>query len=191
MTSPENSFSSLVREDLKAMGVENPGFLKTLTTLILWPRFAAVFWHRCAAHFHGKGALKKSLQRFFYLINFYSTGCDISPDAVIGAGFKLPHPAGAVIGPCVIGKNVSISQNVTLGNRTRGEDSQSPPVTMVESSSFPVIGDDVSVYSGAVVVGAIKIGKGAKIGANAVVMEDVPDGYTAVGVPARMIPPKL
>jgi serine O-acetyltransferase len=103
-------------------------------------------------------------------------GSDIAPGADIGAGVYFPHPVGIVIGPEVkIGRNVSILQGVTMG---RGEAS-------VEAALF--VGDGAWVMAGAKVFGAIKLGENSRIGANAVVLHDVPPGATAVGVPARIV----
>lgn len=86
------------------------------------------------------------------------------------------HTVGIVIGPCVIGDNVTIYQNVTIGKRGIGYGEVSP-----------VIGDGVTIYAGAVVTGPIRIGNNAIIGANSVVLKDVPDGVVVAGVPAKVV----
>jgi serine O-acetyltransferase len=78
----------------------------------------------------------------------------------------------------VIGENVKIFQNVTLGGARSGD---------WRSKSYPVIGDDTTIFAGAVVIGRITVGRNCIIGANAVVTRDVPDNATAVGIPARII----
>lgn len=102
--------------------------------------------------------------------------CDIPYNAVIGDGTLFPHHAlGVVIHPdSVIGRRCVIRQNVTIGGRN-------------EIDVLPRIDDDVSIGCGAIILGPIHIGKGAQIGAGAVVVEDVPSGATAVGVPAKII----
>lgn len=95
--------------------------------------------------------------------------------ATIGEGLRIYHYSGIVINPfVVIGKNCSLRQCVTIGNRLSYND-------------CPVIGDNCDIGAGAKILGKIKIGNNVKIGANAVVLTDVPDGATAVGIPARII----
>lgn len=106
-------------------------------------------------------------------------GLYISRDAEIKPGLSLPHPIGVVIGQGVkIGENVVIYQHVTLGGARRGD---------WKANNYPTIGDGTVIFSGAVIVGKINIGKNCVIGANAVVTKDIPDNATAVGVPARII----
>ena len=102
----------------------------------------------------------------------YICGCEIHGIMRVGTGLQLPHNGlGMVINPnTIIGNNVKIYQNVTIGGR--------------EGSGAPIIDDDVMIGAGAVVIGDVHIYKGAKIGANAVVLQDVPENAIAVGVPA-------
>ncbi len=100
------------------------------------------------------------------------TGADIPVNSSIGGGLLIPHPNGIVIHPdAVIGPNCLIFQQVTIGT-TNG-------------SAKPIIECHVDIGAGAKVLGAIRIGAYAKIGANAVVLTDVPSGKTAVGIPAK------
>ncbi|MET4679383.1 serine O-acetyltransferase [Stenotrophomonas rhizophila] len=106
-------------------------------------------------------------------------GVFVSSKAVVPTSVELKHPVGIVIGDGVrLGERVVIYQNVTLGGARVGD---------WTSDNYPEVGDDSVIFAGAVVVGKIKIGKRCVIGANAVVTRDVPDGATAVGVPARII----
>lgn len=102
------------------------------------------------------------------------TGSDIDPQARIGTGVKLPHPNGVVIhGKAVIGDHCMIMQQVTVGQ--------------LEEDFAPVIGAGAYIGAGAKVLGKIVIGDRARIGANAVVLCDVPADGTAVGIPARIV----
>lgn len=103
----------------------------------------------------------------------------ISSQAEIGVALKLPHPTSIVIGAgVVIGSNVRIYQNVTLGGRLVGD---------WRSGNYPVISDNTVIFAGAVIVGKVKIGRNCIIGANSVVTTDIPDNATAVGAPARVV----
>ncbi len=102
------------------------------------------------------------------------TGADIPINTKIGGGLLIPHPNGIVIHPSVtIGPNCLILQQVTLGSNETGD--------------TPIIEGQVDIGAGAKLIGNIRVGKHAKIGANAVVLTDVPAYATAVGVPARII----
>jgi len=114
-----------------------------------------------------------------FLANFYSYRiekkyrCLISPGAEIGCDLLLPHPNGVVIGGgSQIGKNVTVYQQVTIGKN---------------HGKYPVIGNGVIIYAGAKIVGGVRIGDNSIIGANAVVVCDVPDNSIWGGVPAKKI----
>ena len=111
-------------------------------------------------------------QYYCYLIE-KKFGCVISPGAIIGKNFKMPHPNGVVIGKnSKIGKGVTIYQQVTIGqNRDK----------------YPTIGDNVIIYAGARIVGDIHVGDNSIIGANAVVTKDVPNNSIWGGIPAKEI----
>jgi serine O-acetyltransferase len=100
-------------------------------------------------------------------------GLEISPGQDIGGGLYIAHPVGTVIYVKRIGRNCSIIAAVTIGMRNTWE--------------FPVIGDDVFIGAGARVLGAIRVGNQTSVGANAVVLEDTPEGATVVGIPGKVI----
>jgi serine O-acetyltransferase len=116
-------------------------------------------------------------------VNHVLTGADLAWQAVVGPGLTLHHPTGVVIGPdVVVGARCVVQQGVTLGAaRERGR--------IVDGRvDSPVLGNGVEVGAGARVLGPISVGDGSVVGANAVVLQDVPAGHLAVGVPARVIP---
>jgi len=94
----------------------------------------------------------------------------------IGPGLFIQHGFATIVAASRVGANCWINQQVTIG--------------FINPEDRPVIGDGVFVYAGAKVLGAVHLGDGSVVGSNAVVLEDVPAGYTAVGVPARLLPPK-
>jgi serine O-acetyltransferase len=161
-----------------------PGFLAMLHQLFMRPGFLAVFLYRLSAAFFRRGGrFGRILARIVWRLNVFLTACDIEPEAKIGAGFTLPHPMGIVIGEVMIGENVEIFQNVTLGLR-RFDDAN------VGVKKYPDVGDHVIICSGAVVVGDVMIGSGSIIGAGAVIIDNVPGDSVAVGNPARILPRK-
>ena len=103
------------------------------------------------------------------------TGIDIHPAAKIGNGFMIDHGTGVVIGAtCVIGNNVKLYQGVTLGARSFPLDGEGNPIKRIPR--HPILEDNVIVYSNATILGRIRIGKGAVIGGNIWITEDVPAG---------------
>ena len=118
-------------------------------------------------YIHHLKFLAKIVSRFVYIF----CNCVIPPTTEIGEGTVIPHSVGIVLHQTsVIGKRCHIYQNVTIGN-----------------ANGPKIGDDVIIGANAVILGDITVGNGAKIGAGAVVVKDVPEGVTVVGVPAKII----
>lgn len=108
---------------------------------------------------------------FLSAVNVALHGLEIPPGVPVGAGLYLAHTVGTVVNAERIGANVELQGGLTIGQR-RGD-------------GFPVIEDGVMVAAGARVLGRITVGSGAVIGANAVVVSDVPPGATMVGIPAR------
>lgn len=111
----------------------------------------------------------------------YSVDRNFGIDAEsIGPGLAIYHGNSSIVFAKTIGKNFNVYQQVTVGRRK-----------MVDGNNLPIIGDSVSVYAGAIVVGGIRIGNNVSIGAGAVVTKDVPDNTTVVGAPVRMIPKQM
>jgi serine O-acetyltransferase len=144
------------------------------------PGFRFLFWYRLANVTRGAGGLWKLvylLGRVMHRRQLFKFGISIPHDTQIGAGLYIGHFGGIVVNRHArIGRNVNISQGVTIGQVNRGE-----------RQGVPDIGDNVYIGPGAVIIGAIRIGNGCAIGANAVVTRDLPDNAVAVGVPAKVI----
>jgi serine O-acetyltransferase len=141
------------------------------------PRFVPVLFCRLAhaSQCIGIGPAAK----FFSLLNFFFFGIEIATRCPIGRGLFFPHTQGTVIGAWSIGENAIIFQGVTLGAKELD--------FSYLQSSRPTLGDDVTIGSGAKVLGGITLGSGARVGANAVVLADVLPSSLAVGIPAKSV----
>lgn len=165
----------MVRADLE---IAMPGRVNAKRVIVYYLRFLglrAVIRYRIAAALYSRG--HRQAAWILSARTFSLTGADLPPDADIGPGLHLPHPVGVVVGHgCEIGSDCTILQGVTLGERYARE-----------GHEYPVIGDNVVIGAGAKVLGRIQIGSNARIGANSVVLTDVPAGCTAVGIPAAIV----
>lgn len=173
----------LLNADLEAMQASRKGALGILLAFVFRLDFCAVFFFRVSVACRKYGKIGRGFSFVFWRLNAFVNACDLRPQADIGPGFCLPHPMGVVIGPIVAGRNLTVHQNVTMG-RARSDDEYGGPSTRA------VIGNDVIIYAGAVLVGGVTVGDAARIGANAVVVSDVPAGQTAFTMPARCMPSK-
>lgn len=141
---------------------------------------AAIVYIRLAQHFQRRGW--RPLARLMSIGLRRRFGCMVSLNATIGPGFSLPYPIGVVIGAGVkIGANCTVHQHVTLGGARMGD---------WKAGHYPDIGDNVVLFAGAKIVGALTVGDNAVIGANAVVRGSVPADHIAVGIPAIAKAPK-
>lgn len=144
----------------------------------LSPRFAPVACIRYAQRWHARGFTR--LAKLASLFNFVVFGLEVPASLDIGPGLVIPHTQGTVIGAGHIGRDVTIYHQVTLGAKLADYD--------FDRSLRPHVCDGVIITTGAKILGPVRIGEGAIIGANSVVLEDVPPHSLAVGVPARMRP---
>jgi serine O-acetyltransferase len=146
--------------------------------VLLYPGVHALGLHR-VAHWLYRGELH-FLARLVNHIARLFTAIDIHPGAVIGRNFFIDHGFTVIGETAVIGDNVTIYQNVTLGGTN--------PTNGIAGKRHPTIEDDAIIGSGAQVLGPVTIGRRARVGANAVVTKDVPEGASVVGIPARPVP---
>ncbi|MBE5780269.1 MAG: serine O-acetyltransferase [Clostridiales bacterium] len=164
-----------LKEDIRAVKERDPAARNGFEIFMCYPGFHAVRWHR-RAHALWKRGLR-FLPRFISANVRFFTGVDIHPGAVIGKGLFIDHASGVVIGEtAVVGDNVTIYQGATLGGT--GKDT---------GKRHPTIGNDVVIAAGAKILGPFKVGNGSKIGAGAVVLQEVPPYCTVVGVPGRIV----
>jgi len=167
-------FKSLT-ETLKAYQKRDPAARSKLEIFLLYPGVHATIYHRMA-HWCYEHKLK-FLARCISQWSRFWTGIEIHPGATIGRRLVIDHGMGIVIGETAeIGDDCLIYHGVTLGGT--GKD---------QGKRHPTIGNNVLVSTGAKVLGPFKVGDNARIAANAVVLSEVPDNATAVGIPAQIV----
>jgi serine O-acetyltransferase len=164
-----------IKNDFLAVINRDPAFKNKIELLYAYPGVWAIICYRIANKIYKKGFKKTA--RFLMAINQILTNIDIHPGATIGENVFIDHGIGVVIGETtIIGNNVTIYQGVTLGG-----------VSLNPGKRHPTIEDDCIIGAGAKILGDITIGKGSKIGANSVVVKDVPPYSTVVGIPGKII----
>lgn len=146
----------------------------------LSPRMLPVVFIRLAAKLRNLGL--GPLAAILRLTVLWVFRVEVPAAAQICPGFVLPHPGGIVLGHAHIGRDVVVFQNVTLGARTFDPH--------YDLTTRPTIGDGAIIGAGAVVLGPVSVGAGATVAANSFVTRDVPEGATALGVPAQNHPAK-
>jgi serine O-acetyltransferase len=163
-----------IREDIRTVFEKDPAARSTLEVICCYPGLHAIWMHRIAHSLWNK--------QFFFLARLSShisrtlTGIEIHPGAKLGKKVFIDHGSGVVIGETAeVGDNVLIYMGVVLGG-----------TALEKKKRHPTIENDVVLGSGAIVLGPITIGKGAKVGAGSVVVRSVPPEATVVGVPARI-----
>lgn len=170
-------FLERFKEDTKTVFREDPAAKSVLEVTLCYSGLHAIWWHRVSSWFWYKGL--KVFARFLSQVGRFFTGVEIHPGAKIGKRFFIDHGMGVVIGETAeIGNDVLMYQGVVLGG-----------VSLAKTKRHPTIGNKVVIGAGAILLGPIKVGNGARIGAGSVVVKDVPDNATAVGVPGRIILP--
>ena len=167
---------------LESVKKRDPAAKSLVSIVLTYPGDKAVFFHQISNFFYKAGF--DLIARFISQTIRFFTGIEIHPGAKIGKNLFIDHGMGVVIGETSeIGDNVTIYHAVTLGGSSPSIDSE----RQRHEKRHPTIGDDVVIGSGAQIIGPIKVGKCARIAANAVVVKDVPDNATMVGIPAKAI----
>ncbi|MCH8507003.1 MAG: serine O-acetyltransferase, partial [Ectothiorhodospiraceae bacterium] len=163
-----------LREDIRSVMDRDPAARNAFEVLTCYPGLHALLWHRlCHRLWNWR---LRWLARCLSTGARWLTGIEIHPGARIGRRFFIDHGMGVVIGETAeIGDDVTLYHGVTLGG-----------TSTAKGKRHPTLGNNIVVGAGAKVLGPIMVGDGARVGSNAVVLKDVPDGATLVGIPARI-----
>jgi len=168
---------TVLREDLEAARNRDPSARSFVEIALGYPGVHAIWFHRLAHRMWQEPRLRL-LARLLSQTVRAVTGVEIHPGAQLGRRLFIDHGMGVVIGEtAVVGDDVLLFHGVTLGGRS-----------MRRGKRHPTLGDNVTVGAGAKILGPVSIGSGAQIGANAVVITDVPTDHIAVGIPAKIRP---
>ena len=167
---------------LESIKKRDPAAKSLLSVILTYPGVKAVFFHQISNFFY-KAGFDLIARIISQTVRFF-TGIEIHPGAKIGKNLFIDHGMGVVIGETSeIGNNVTIYHAVTLGGSSPSIDSE----RQRHEKRHPTIGDDVVIGSGAQIIGPIKVGNKSRIASNAVVVKDVPDNATMVGIPAKAV----
>lgn len=161
-------------EDIAAAKERDPAVRTPLETALLYPGLHAIWAHRISHELwtHDKRFAARALSQAMRAV----TGIEIHPGATIGRRVFIDHGMGVVIGETAeVGDDVMLYHAVTLGGRS-----------LAQTKRHPTLGDGVVVGAGARILGPVIVGSHSRVGANAVVVKDVPESATAVGIPARV-----
>lgn len=164
-----------MKEDMDVVFEQDPAARTYFEVFLTYSGLHAVWSHRIAHAFYKRKLY--FIARTISQISRFFTGIEIHPGAKIGRRLFIDHGMGVVIGEtCEIGDNVTIFQGVTLGGTGKEK-----------GKRHPTIKDNALIASGAKVLGSITVGENAKIGAGSVVLKDVPDNSTVVGIPGKVV----
>ena len=164
-----------MREDIRAVFDRDPAARTTLEVVFTYPGLHAIWFHRIANWLWRHNL--KLLGRIVSDVARFITGIEIHPGATIGRRLFIDHGMGVVIGETAeIGDDVLVYQGVTLGG-----------TSMKKEKRHPTIEDQVMISAGAAVIGPVRVGRGSRIGAGAVVVSSAPPYSTIVGIPGKVI----
>lgn len=171
-----SAFLATVRADLSRYN-QARGFMRFVHVYIMQAGFRASFWYRVARAAGAKNRLLGKLCTLWLMRYQLQTGIQLNPGTDIGPGLYIPHFGSIIINPhCRIGKNCYLSHDVTLGKAHNGP-----------RKGVPQVGDDVFIGPGAKIIGKLVVGDNAAIGANSVVLGDIPPDCFAAGAPAKVV----
>jgi serine O-acetyltransferase len=169
------SYFRKMREDIAAVSERDPAATSRLTVLLCYSGLHAVWSHRFHHWLWNRGW--RTLPRWMSQVTRLHTGIEIHPGAQLGRRLFIDHGMGVVIGEtAVVGDDVTLYQGVTLGG-----------TSLSHGKRHPTIGNNVVVGGGAKILGNITVGENCRIGANSVVLRDVPENSTVVGVPGHIV----
>ena len=164
-----------INYDIEYILENDPAARTKLEVFLLYPSVHALILHRLAHRLYKKKRF--FISRLISQLNRALTGIEIHPGAKIGKGLFIDHGMGVVIGETAeVGDRVTIYHGTTLGGTGKEK-----------GKRHPTVGNDVIIGAGAKLLGPIVVGDNAKIGANAVVLKDVPEGATVVGIPGKIV----
>jgi serine O-acetyltransferase len=168
-----------LREDLDTAHRRDPAARSDVELLLAYPGLHAIWIHRLAHRLWQQPGGKLAARVLSHLGRMI-TGIEIHPGAVIGRRFFVDHGMGVVVGETAeVGDDVMLYHQVTLGGRSNAR-----------GKRHPTVEDGVTFGAGARVLGPVTVGAGAEIGANAVIVHDVPAGAVVVGIPGRVVTPR-
>jgi len=174
---PLRRFAETLSEDIRAIRASDPAARTPLEVVLVYPGLHAVWLHRAAHSLWSHGAPLGA--RVLAHTNRFLTGIEIHPAAHIGRRVVIDHGMGVVIGEtATVGDGCVLYKGVVLGG-----------TSLERKMRHPQVGNNVVIGSNACILGAIRVGDGARIGSGSVVVKEVPAGATVVGVPARVIVP--
>ncbi|RJR10122.1 serine O-acetyltransferase, partial [Candidatus Parcubacteria bacterium] len=164
-----------LKEDIDVIFEQDPAARNYFEVILTYSGLHAIWAHRLAHAFFRKKLF--FIARVISQISRFFTGIEIHPGAKIGRRFFIDHGMGVVIGEtCEIGNNVTVFQGVTLGGTGKEK-----------GKRHPTILDNALIAAGAKVLGSITVGENSKIGAGSVVLKDVPNNSTVVGIPGKIV----
>ena len=164
-----------IRRDVAAAMERDPAARSRLEVVLCYPGVHALAFHRLAHRLWGAGWVVAA--RFVSHVSRFLTGIEIHPAAQIGAGVFIDHGMGVVIGETAeVGEDVTLYQGVTLGG-----------TSLKREKRHPTLERNVVVGTGAAVLGALRVGEGARSGGGSVVVADVPPNSVVVGIPGKVI----